>query len=83
MGKAYKFRAEMIDDVVSFIGKIEPILINSHSYQTHTEPETLNMIVRFHTSKTLDEMHKALDELDRVDGIYNSEKIRNSLNIET
>jgi len=81
--KKYKFRAENFDDVISFIAKVAPHLINSHNYQTHTEPQTLDLFVIFKTAHTLDEMHKVLDELDRADGIYNSEKIRNSLNIET
>ena len=80
--KVYKFRAEHYDDVISFIAQVEPELIRSISSFTTTEPETLDMLARFKTAKTLDEMYKMLDELDKADGIYNSKIIRDTLELE-
>jgi len=78
----YTFRTESIDDILSFFQKVDTKLMNSHSYQTRTDPETLDMVVTFRTVKTLDELHGILDELQRVDGIHNSEKIKESLVID-
>lgn len=79
--KAYKFRAEMLDDVVSFVVKLEPQLINPFIISSVVEPESLDLLVRFKTGYTLDEMYKALDELDKLDRIGNSSMIRESLKL--
>lgn len=77
--KTYTFRTESIDDIISFFSKVDTKLSDSHNYQSYTDPETLDMVVTFRTTISIDELHGILDELQRVDGIHDSEKIKESL----